>query len=384
MKQRIQTWLIMVLIFSLLFSIGTYAAEDDLNSMIQASARSLKNSFESKEKNILSDEKILPAGNSASDWVAMVLAFAGESDAYENYLNRMEDYVAEQYQTQGYLDAVKATEYHRISLTMLALGGDPANIQTDNEKINLVADGTWSFYGGSPGEQGCNGLIYALLTLEAKDNFLSEEHESFREEMINELLAHQDADGGFALNTSFGADIDMTAMAVQALAPYQEQTNVKEATEKALQWISEKIFETTASESVSQTLLALCAMGIDPDNDTRFIKDNQTLLDELNRFRTEDGMYQHELQDETSNLVATYQALLALEAVQKLHTEGTWIFDFETYEFPENINVSEKNSAVIMIPLLVMAVVVVVTVVILKKRKINKMHIGRVKKCMIK
>lgn len=370
MKHRIQTWLIMVLIFSLLFSTCTYAAEDDLNSMIQASARSLKNSFESKEKNILSDEKILPAGNSASDWVAMVLAFAGESDAYENYLNRMEDYVAEQYQTQGYLDAIKATEYHRISLTMLALGGDPANIQTDNEKINLVADGTWNFYGGSPGEQGCNGLIYALLTLEAKDNFLSEEHESFREELINELLAYQDADGGFALNASFGADIDMTAMAVQALAPYQEQTNVKEATEKALQWISEKIFETTASESISQTLLALCAMGIDPDNE-RFIKDNQTLLDELNRFRTEDGMYQHELQDETSNLVATYQALLALEAVQKLRTEGTWIFDFENYEFPESINRSGGNMTVIIIPAAIL-IVVIAGAVMFRRKKTNQ------------
>lgn len=359
----------MVLIFSLLFPSCTYAAEDELNRMIQTSAKSLKNSFDSKEKNILSDEKVLPAGNSPSDWIAMVLAFAGESDTYEDYLNRMEEYVTEQYQTQGYLDAIKATEYHRISLTMLALGGNPAEIPADNETINLVADGTWNFYGGSPGEQGCNGLIYALLTLEAKDDFLSGEHTVFRDELINELLSHQDADGGFALNKSFGADIDMTAMAVQALAPYQEQSNIKEATEKALQWISERIFKDASSEAVSQTLLALCAMRIDPENDTRFIKDNQTLLDVLNRFRTEDAMYQHELQDEDSNLVATYQALLALEAVQKLRMEGIWIFDFETYEFPENINISERNSSVVMIPALVMAGVVIVTVVILKKKK---------------
>lgn len=367
MKNKIKPWLIMILIFSMLFSTCTYAAEDDLNSMIQSSAQNLKDSFESKEKNILSDEKILPAGSSASDWISMVLAFAGESDAYQDYLKRLEKYVEEQYETQGYLDAVKATEYHRISLTMLALGGNPADISADNESINLIADGTWNFYGGTPGEQGCNGLIYALLTLEAKNDYLSEEHTAFRDELINELLSYQDSEGGFALNASFGADIDMTAMAVQALAPYREQANVKKAIEKALLWISERIFETASSESISQTLLALCAMGIDPDNDTRFIKDGQTLLDELNRFRTEDDLYKHELQNETSNLVASYQALLALEAVQRLRTEGTWIFDFEQYEFPESINVSEGNPTVLII--FALAAAMIAAIIVLKKNK---------------
>lgn len=369
MNNKIKPFLVIVLIFSMLFSTCTFAAEDDLNRMIQASAKSLKASFESKEKNILSDEKILPAANSASDWVAMVLAFAGEKDSYENYLKRMEAYVAEQYETQGYLDDVKATEYHRIALTMLALGGDPSNIQTEHGSINLVADGTWNFCGGSPGEQGSNGLIYALLTLEAKDTLLPTEQEAFRDSLINALLEYQETDGGFALNASFGADIDMTAMAVQALAPYQEQTNVKEALEKALDWISGNIFETTNSEAISQTILALCAMGIEPETDTRFINGEQTLLDELNRFRTEDDRYMHELQNGTSNLVATYQALLALEAVSRLRTEGNWIFDFDSYVFSEELNASGGNKAVIIVPAVILVGVITAMIVFKGKQK---------------
>ena len=39
-------------------------------------------------------------------------------------------------------------------------------------------------------------------------------------------------------------------------------------------------------------------------------------------------MYCHGKEDGKENLMATYQALLALEAVEALRTEGRWIFDF--------------------------------------------------------
>ena len=366
MKKILKTFFLTALIFSMCFT-NICAAENDLKTNIQETAKSLQESFDSKEKHILSDEKILPAGSSSSDWTAMVLAFAEQTDAYEDYLERLEAYVAEQYEKQGYLDSVKATEYHRIALTMLALGGDPANIQTEDTAINLIADGTWNFYGGSPAEQGSNGLIYALLLLNAKDEFLPAEQAAFRDEMILSLLEYQDSEGGFSLNSSFGSDIDMTAMAIQALAPYQNDSTVKAATENALSWISERIFEASSSEAVSQTILALCALGISPEEDVRFIQNGQTLLDMLNTFRTDNYMYQHQLQDASSNLVSTYQALLALEAADRLHTNGTWIFDFRTYEFSEDLN----SSAGSLIPILLGAgaSVLIPVTLLLKKRK---------------
>ena len=49
----------------------------------------------------------------------------------------------------------------------------------------------------------------------------------------------------------------------------------------------------------------------------------------LAKFRKEDGIYMHEKADEEGSAMATYQAMIALEAVQKLRTEKKWIFDFK-------------------------------------------------------
>lgn len=375
MKKRLKPLMFITLIICLLFSQCTYGAEKDLSGMIQTTAQSLQQSFGSKERNLLFDEEILPAGSSTSDWIAMVLAFSGEKDAYAEYLENLEAYVVEQYKEQGYLDDVKATEYHRIVLTMLALGGEPTQIQAVDKKIDLVADGTWNFYGGSPGEQGTNGLIYALLTLDAKA--YQTEKEEFRQSLINEILEVQDEEGGFRLSASFGADIDITAMALQALAPYQEQTTVKEATDKALNWLSGKLSENATYiahdsetvESIAQTILALCALGIDPAEDERFIKEGQTLLDSMNRFRLEDGTYKHEINDEVSNTVATYQSLLALEAAWKLRTDGTWIFDFSEYQLPESAENSGSDTTIFVLGGGVTVLVVGAAIVFTKRNK---------------
>ena len=90
MKKIIQRCLLMILSLSMLLSTCSKAAENDLTAMIDSTSESLQKSFESKEKYILSDEQILPAGSSSSDWIAITLAFAEKSDAYKDYLERME------------------------------------------------------------------------------------------------------------------------------------------------------------------------------------------------------------------------------------------------------------------------------------------------------
>ena len=84
-----------------------------------------------------------------------------------------------------------------------------------------------------------------------------------------------------------------------------------------------------SSESISQVILALCALERDPGKDETFTKKESTLLDALAKFRKEDGIYMHEKADEEGSAMATYQAMIALEAVQKLRTEKKWIFDFK-------------------------------------------------------
>lgn len=271
-------------------------------------------------------------GSATGDWIAMTAAFAGDTDS--KYLKKLEEYVAEQYQENGCLSDVKATEYHRTALTILALGGDPTDVSADGEQVNLIADGTWNFPGGSPGLQGSNGLIYALLTLDSKD--YETEQEDLREQYINELLTYQKESGAFCIDNSLDGDVDITAMAIQALAPYQTQDIVGTAMQKALSWLEGQMTDDAmfngsdgvSVESSAQVILALCALGEDPEKDEQFIKDDQTLLDGLYQYRMEDGMYVHEIGDGKGNIMATYQSLLALEAVQKLREEQKWIFDF--------------------------------------------------------
>ena len=90
------------------------------------------------------------------------------------------------------------------------------------------------------------------------------------------------------------SDVDLTAMAVQALAPYynseetyeitrykkQETKTVRQAVDAALTCLSESqrddggfvSWNMNNSESCCQVIVALCSLGIDPCGDSRFIK----------------------------------------------------------------------------------------------------------------
>ncbi len=136
-------------------------------------------------------------------------------------------------------------------------------------------------------------------------------------------------------------------MAVQALAPYYKEDKckkekldaqkMKKSIDAAVKWLAaqesddaEFLYDNSASsESISQVILALCALERDPEKDETFTKKESTLLDALAKFRKEDGIYMHEKADEEGSAMATYQAMIALEAVQKLRTEKKWIFDFK-------------------------------------------------------
>lgn len=325
----------------------TKEEKKDQKSQIEESAKSLSEAYGSEKDSVLLDASVLPAGDGGSDWTAIALAFSGTAKKEEEqaYLKRLEDYVAKTYKQSGTLSKVKATEYHRIALTMLALSGNPEKVKTSDGVINLVADGTWNFTGGSPGLQGANGLCYGLLLLDA-GNYTNSRKPDLRKDMITELLTYQKKSGGFCIDNSLDPEVDITAMAIQALAPYRNEEmckranvdagKLKKSIDAALSWLAGKETEkaeflydgTASSESISQVILALCAMGKDPKSDSTFTKKDTTLLDALSYFRTGNGMYLHEKTDEEESIMATYQALIAMEAVQKEQTEKRWIYDF--------------------------------------------------------
>lgn len=324
-----------------------------------------------KPGTLLSAGEDFPAGTSVCDWVAMALALSGSEEHYDTYREALQNYVEENYALQGGLDSVKSTTYHRISLVVLALGGDPEHFgkKPDGTDIDLIADGTYGFAGTSLGNQGLNGWIYALLSLDASGVEIPEQANFTREDMLRAIVSAQEPDGGFGL-ASGKSDVDISAMALQALAPYA--SDYPETVEAGIAYLANAMDENcrfsaygeASAESSAQVILALCALGIDPEEDGRFSRENGNLLTALEVFRREDGTYGHTPQDEKGNFLATAQVLLALQALEKLRSGEGWIFDFTDYTPPQG-----KTQNALIYLAAAMAAAGMICIVIVRKRR---------------
>ena len=177
---------------------------------------------------LLNDAFLALAGTTPGDWYPIGLSRLGVEDRYDAYLAVLRDQVEERYRQPGALSAAKATEWHRIALAVLAAGGDPTSFGTDGDgqPIDLIADGTYNRgWQTSLGRQGINGWIWGLIALDSMRYELPDDAFYTREDILLEILCRQLADGGFALSGTT-ADPDITAMAVQALAPYYNTETV--------------------------------------------------------------------------------------------------------------------------------------------------------------
>lgn len=325
-----------------------------------------------KPGTLLSAGEDFPAGTSVCDWVVMALALSGSEEHYDTYREALQNYVEENYALQGGLDSVKSTTYHRISLVVLALGGDPEHFgkKPDGTDIDLIADGTYGFAGTSLGNQGLNGWIYALLSLDASGVEVPQQVNFTREDMLRAIVSAQEPDGGFGLAPG-KSDVDISAMALQALAPYV--SDYPETVEAGIAYLANAMDENcrfsaygeASAESSAQVILALCALGIDPEEDGRFSRGNGNLLTALEVFRREDGTYGHTPQDETGNFLATAQVLLALRALEKFRSGEGWIFDFTDYTPPQE----KTQSAPIYLAAAAAAAALMICIVIVRKRR---------------
>ena len=320
---------------------------------------------------ILSDSKQFPAGTSACDWTVIALALSGREEDFSSYRKALQGYVEDAYARDGGLDRVKSTTYHRIALTVMALGGDPTAFGTkpDGTAINLIADGTWNF-SGNIGAQGLNGWIYALLTLDAWGGEVPERAAVTRQVMVQAIVSAQEPEGGFGLAAG-GSDVDITAMALQALAPYASEYS--DTIDAALTWLSEQMtddgtfrsYGDDSAESSAQVLLALCALGIDPEEDLCFRKGVETVLTGMDRFRCGDGTYSHLRGEEKGDYLASAQMLLAITALNKLRSGSGWIFDYSGYTGPVQADPS------LLLPLSAAAAIALTAIILIVRKRRN-------------
>ena len=198
-----------------------------------------------------------------------------------------------------------ASTRQKMALTLLALGSDHEFIQT------TLAD--------SIGKQGLMSWVWGLHLL----NNGCESPDYTADDCIKTLLGLRKEDGGWAV-TGARSDTDATAMTLQALAPHRDNAEVAAAIEAALALLSSmqndrggfSSFGVENAESAAQVIIALCALGIDPAADARFIKYGVTVLDALAAYRLPDGSFSHEVGGAASES-AKAQAFLAYVAHER-------------------------------------------------------------------
>lgn len=265
-------------------------------------------------------------GSIGGEWMALGLARSGRT-VPEGYYDAVVKYVKDNIDSNGRLDKNKATENARIILALTAIGKDVTNVDGHDLLAGLNEMSYLS-------KQGINGAIFTLIALDSHS--YTPAGDVTRDKLVQAILDAQiSSDGGWSLDGK-NADVDMTAMAIQALAAYyKSNSSAKKAVDKGLSWLSSvqqndggfTSWGAANSESCAQVIVALTALGINPAKDSRFIKNGVSVLDALCSFAVNGGGFKHLATETSANGMATEQGFYALVAYYRLLNGQTSLYD---------------------------------------------------------
>lgn len=284
----------------------------------------------------------VPAPVVASDrgeWAVLGLARAGVelSDAYiQAYYGKVVAYVQKNMGADGVLLDPESrnptvTDNERIILALTAIGKDPANVGGKNLLAALQDRNIMQVTNTS--DTDINGLVFGLLALNS-GNYTQDSYW-----LVQAILTQQNADGSWSssADTKPVGDVDMTAMALQALAPYYNEggdATVNTAVGKALQWLSAKYKGTgyTSAESCAQVVVALSALQLNANSDSSFVKTVDgaptSVLGDLLRYYLGEGQgFKHAASGMTADQKATEQALYAMAAYERYCRRTKALYD---------------------------------------------------------
>ena len=268
-------------------------------------------------------------GSIGGEWLTIGLARSGRTVPEGYYDNAVAYVKAEINTTTNRLDRNKSTDNARLILALTAIGKDV----TDVGGFDLLAGLDDMKY---VKRQGTNGPVWTLIALDSHG--YTPAGSVTRDALVETILSLQKDSGAWYINsTNTTDDVDMTAMAIQALAPYYKTNEaVKAAVDKALTWLgtmqksdgsfAEMAGVASSSESTAQVLVALCALGIDPTADARFAKNSFHVVDGLLTFYTGEA-FKHQLADATVDQMGTEQSYYALAAYMRLTGGRSFLYD---------------------------------------------------------
>lgn len=272
-------------------------------------------------------------GSTGGEWMVIGLTRSGYS-CPEGYYKNVIEYVEAEINELEQLHRSKSTDNSRVILGLTSAGYDVTNVGGHNLLMGLT---DMSYVK----KQGINGPIWALIAFDCHNcdiptNTKASEQVT-RDKLIDTILAAQHDDGGWALsaNKAAASDPDITGMAIQALAPYYNANNeVKTAVDDALLCLSKMQYDNggfgsvdgACSESCAQVIVALTALGINPETDNRFVKNGVSVVDAMCLFAVKDGGFAH-VPNGGRNGMATEQSYYALTAYYRMLEKKTTLYD---------------------------------------------------------
>lgn len=269
------------------------------------------------------------AGSTGGEWMVLGFARSGR-DVADSYYDSVVAYVNEKIDGNGRLHATKCTANCRFIVALTAIGKDPTNVGGHNllaglNDMNYIR------------KVGVSGVIWTLIAFDCGGYAMPEG--VTREALVDAMLEYKTKNGGWA-NSGDEPDPDVTAMALQALAPYYESNEqVKDAVDEAVQILSDMQDENgnfvgkygVSSESISQVIVALTGLGIDPHTDPRFVKNGVSAVDGLLSYFVEGGGFKH-IHSAKRDGMATEQGYYALTAYFRVLEGKPSLYDMAAHD----------------------------------------------------
>lgn len=294
-----------------------------------------------------------------NDWIVYARLRGGETisqDKLDAYYQSVADTVKKWSKKQ------KPTDIERVALSLLIMNKDI----TDVNGVNLVE----MIYNHPNLDIGANELSWALLVADAKGMEIPADAKWNREDILTALLKFQNEEnGGFGLMDNQTVSVDMTAMCLQALAPYRNKdVKVHRAVEAGVEYLKKSMtdsYDFGTSESTAQVLLTLTILGIDPLNSdfgTSYSNIITCLMDNYYCETEKEKGFCHDKSNKKLNEMSSVQVLQAFTAYTQVKAgEKTyWDLTKEDYKttveeviklienFPEIGNLKVEDEEVVL------------------------------------
>lgn len=300
-------------------------------------------------------------GTTAGEWTVLSLArggyYAKDNAYFTDYYDRIVETVnttAASVNLNGALHKSKSTENSRLIVALSALGKDATSVG-NWDLVKAYSENGFDWIK----KQGLNGTIWALIALDSNNYATSDA--TIRQQCVDSILSLQHDDGGWALqaNLAYASDPDITGMALTALYPYREQPAVAAACEEAFACLSTIQNDNgtytsggaQCAESCSWVIVATTTWGINPDTDSRFIKNNKSVVDGLLAHYLSDSASFEHIIGAGSNAMATDQSCYALVAYDRFINGEKALFDYSDVTFEEKPTVEiDKPKATLGLP----------------------------------